>query len=86
MEFEFDPGKSASNKRKHGIDFTEAQMLWDDPDLIEIPARTTDEPRLMVIGRIGEKYWSGVVTYRGDKLRIISVRQSRQEEVELYEG
>ena len=86
MEFEFDPRKSESNKQKHGIDFREAQALWDDPDLIEIPVQTIDEPRYLVIGTIGGKLWSGVITYRGDKIRIISVRRSRKEEVEIYES
>jgi len=86
MEFEFDPRKSEINKKKHGIDFIEAQLLWDDIDLIEIPARTSDEPRYLVIGEISGKYWSGVITYRDGKTRIISVRQSRKEEVEIYES
>ncbi len=86
MEFEFDPRKSAANKKKHGIDFTGAQALWDDPDLLEIPAKTTDEPRYLVVGSIFEKHWSGIITYRKDKIRIISVRRSRPEEVELYES
>ena len=86
MEFEFDPRKSAANKKKHGIDFIEAKALWDDPDLLEIPAKTTDEPRYLVVGIISEKHWSGIITYRQDKIRIISVRRSRPEEVELYES
>ena len=86
MEFEFDPLKSDSNKQKHGIDFYEAQALWDDPDLIEIPVQTIDEPRSLVIGIIEGKHWSGVITYRGDKVRIISVRRSRKEEVKIYES
>lgn len=86
MEFEFDKKKSESNKRKHGIDFTEAQALWEDPDLLEIPARTTDEPRLLVIGKIKDTHWSGIITLRGERIRIISVRRSRKEEVELYES
>ena len=85
MEFEFDPNKSASNKSKHGIDFEEAQELWNDPHLLEIEARSTDEPRFLLIGTISGKHWSAVVTYREDKVRIISVRRSRKEEVELYE-
>jgi uncharacterized DUF497 family protein len=85
MDFEFDLKKSASNKRKHGIDFEEAQELWVDPHLLEIEARSTDEPRFLLIGKIGSKHWSAVVTYRDDKVRIISVRRSRKEEVELYE-
>lgn len=86
MEFEFDPVKSDGNKRKHGIDFVEAQALWDDADLIEIPARIVDEPRYVVIGRIGPRHWSGIITYRGEKIRIISVRPSSGKEVDIYEG
>ena len=86
MEFEFDSRKSIINKRKHGIDFFEAQTLWDDPDLVEIPVRTSDEPRFVVIGKISGRHWSGVITYRGEKLRIISIRRSRKEEVEIYES
>ena len=86
MDFEFDPGKSEENKKKHGIDFIEAQAFWEDPDLVEIPARTSDESRFLVIGRIAGKHWSGVITYRADKIRIISVRRSRQEEVDIYES
>lgn len=86
MEFEFDPKKSDNNNKKHGINFYEAQVLWDDPDLIEIPVKTSDEPRFLVIGKIAGRHWSGVITYRDDKIRIISVRRSRNEEVEIYEG
>lgn len=86
MILEFDPKKSDSNKQKHGLDFYEAQALWDDPDLIEIPVQTIDEPRYLVIGMISGKHWSGVITYRGETIRIISVRRSRKEEVEIYES
>jgi uncharacterized DUF497 family protein len=86
MEFEFDPRKSAANKKKHGIDFIEAQALWDDPDLLEIPAKTTDEPRYLVVGMISKKHWSGIITYRQDMIRLISVRRSRPEEVKFYES
>lgn len=86
MVFEFDPNKNKSNKNKHGIDFHEAQKLWGDPDFIEIPIKTTDEQRLLIIGKIAEKHWSAIVTYRNDKIRIISVRRSRKEEADLYES
>jgi hypothetical protein len=84
--FEFDDRKSQTNLEKHGIDFVDAQALWRDPDLIEIPANTTDEPRSLIVGRIAGKHWSAVVTPRGDNIRIISVRRSRIEEVAIYEG
>jgi len=86
MEFEFDPKKSNINKTKHGIDFHEVRALWDDPDFIEIPVKTSDEPRYLVMGKISGKHWSAVITYRGEKTRIISARRSRKEEVDIYEG
>lgn len=86
MRFEFDPNKSLSNFSKHGIDFDVAQNLWNDPDLLEIPARTTDEPRYFVIGKFDGKHWSAVITYRENTIRLISVRRSRPEEIELYES
>lgn len=86
MEFEFDIKKSGTNKIKHGIDFNQAQALWDDPDYIEVPAKTADEERFLVIGKISGEYWSAVVTYRADITRIISVRRSRKEEIAIYES
>jgi uncharacterized protein len=86
MEFEFDAAKSRQNREKHGIDFVQAQALWDDPERIEVPARTEDEPRFLVIGRIDTDHWSAVVTYRDERTRIISARRSRREEIQIYEG
>jgi len=86
VEFEFDPAKSASNLEKHGIDFTAIQAIWQDAMRVEIPARTVDEPRWLVIGQLEGRHWSVVVTYREDRVRIISARRSRDEEVALYEG
>jgi uncharacterized DUF497 family protein len=86
MVFEYDPNKSAENKRKHGIDFEDAQKLWADPAVMEIPARTSDEPRWLLIGKIAEKLWSAIITRRGENIRLISVRRSRDEEVALYES
>jgi hypothetical protein len=85
MNFEFDANKSDSNWVKHGIDFISAQLLWEDPDRIQIPAKDIDEPRFMIIGKIDEKYWSAIFTNRDDNIRIISVRRSRDEEIDLYE-
>jgi len=86
LEFEFDEAKSISNKAKHGIDFVEAQALRSDGRLIEIRARTDDEPRFLLIGRIAGVFWSAVITHRRSRNRLISARRSRPEEVALYEG
>jgi hypothetical protein len=84
MVFEFDPEKSTANKAKHEIDFVEAQEIWTDVDRLEVPARSLDEPRYQVIGRIREKTWSAFITYRNEKIRIISVRRARPEEEARY--
>jgi len=85
-KFEFNKIKSNLNLNKHGIDFIDAQSLWDDPDFIEVQEKSDDEPRYLVIGIITKKYWSAIITYRGDSIRIISVRRSRMLEVKLYES
>ena len=84
--FEFDKRKSQSNLEKHGIDFIEAQKLWDDPYILEIAAKTSDEARYLMIGKIDDKHWSAIVTYRNQNIRMISVRRARKEEVTLYES
>jgi uncharacterized protein len=85
MEFEFNAAKSDVNKRKHGIDFIDAQVLWGDPDFVEVPTTISGERRFLVIGKIFGKHWSAVITYRGNRIRIISVRRSREEEIKIYE-
>ncbi len=84
--FEFDPAKSLANKAKHGIDFEEAQILWSDPNLLEVAARISDEPRFLVIAMIADKHWSAIIAYREDRIRIISVRRARKEEIAAYES
>jgi uncharacterized protein len=84
LVFEFDSEKSRANKTKHGIDFIEAQKIWTDVDRLETPARSLDEHRHQVIGRIGENTWSAFITYRHDKIRIISVRRAREDEEARY--
>ena len=86
MEYEFDERKSRANKAKHGIDSVEAQALWRDEALAEASARSDTEERFLVVGRIAGKHWSAFITYRGDAVRLISVRRSRPEEVAIYEG
>jgi uncharacterized protein len=86
MDFAFDPAKSGANKLKHGIDFVEAQGLWDDDFLLEVPAKTDDEPRFMAIGMIDGRHWAAICVTRGGAVRIISVRRALKEEVEHDES
>lgn len=86
MNFEFDIRKSISNLEKHGIDFEQAQLLWNDFNLLSLEARSTDEPRTLHIGKIGSEYWSAISTIRNKNIRLISVRRARLKEIELYES
>jgi uncharacterized DUF497 family protein len=84
MRFEFDSRKSAANKNKQGIDFIEAQALWSDPNRLEVPARSVDEPRSQGTGLVGRYLWTAFITYRGEAIRIISVRPARRTERTRY--
>jgi uncharacterized DUF497 family protein len=84
MSFEFDASKSRANLEKHGIDFVAAQQLWEDEDRLEIPAKTEDEPRYVLITALGQKLWSAFFIYRKGRIRLISIRRARKEERELY--
>jgi uncharacterized DUF497 family protein len=84
--FEFDLKKSESNQDRHGINFTDAQKLWNDPDYIQVKAKSGDEVCYLIIGNIAVKYWSAIITFRADIIRIISVRRSRKTEISLYES
>lgn len=86
MNFEFDKDKSTSNAQKHGINFEEAKQLWQDQNLLEIPSKNTHESRLLFIGKINNKHWSAIITYRESAIRIISVRRVRSKEITLYEN
>jgi len=86
MPFEFDENKSISNRKKHGIDFIEAQNLWNDPERVIIPAKELNEIRLMIIGRIDKTIWTAIFTIRKETIRIISVRKARENEKEIYES
>ncbi len=86
MNFEYDPIKSAANKVKHGIDFEQAQELWNDPLLFRIPSKYEAETRFLFVGKIGQRHWSAITTCRGEAIRIISVRRARKEEVRIYES
>ena len=84
--FDYDPAKSEANRVKHGIDFVEAQALWDDEGRIVAPAISDGEQRWMMVARIEDKLWSAIFTLRDEGIRIISVRRSRPKEVAQYEA
>jgi len=62
--------------------------LGTDHDICaaENPRESKGEQRFLLLGKIGVKHWSAVVTYWEGRIRLISVRRSRKQEVEFYEG
>lgn len=86
MKYEYDCNKSLSNKQKHGIDFEDAKLLWNDDRMVEILTSYEDEERFINIGKISSKFYTVVLTIREDKIRIISARRARKKEIEIYES
>ncbi len=85
MQFEFDQNKSESNHEKHGIDFLEAQELWEGPHFVIGTVSVVGEKREVVVGRIFGEYWTAVTTRRGSAVRIISVRRASDKECSAYD-
>ncbi|MFM8716757.1 MAG: BrnT family toxin [Spartobacteria bacterium] len=83
MEFEYDTEKSKINAAKHGIDFSDARRLWLDEKGLVVSARSRTacaRPSLQSLMEL----WTAIYTLRGESIRIISVRRSRDEERERY--
>jgi uncharacterized DUF497 family protein len=89
IDFEWDPGKAASNERKHGVTFAEASTVFGDPyaRVIDDPDHSDDEERFIILGAstranvliVCHCYRSG-----GDTIRIISARNATKTESKAY--
>jgi len=85
MQFEYDENKSKINKEKHGIDFVEAQKLWQNENALIVPANIVDdEVRYALISILRDKCYVAIFTFRGEIYRIISVRRCRKNEEKSY--
>lgn len=85
MNFEYDQSKSKANLEKHGIDFEEGQQLWNDRGYVQFLIRCRGEERHGVLARYGGSTWLAVITYRGSRTRIISIRRATAKEVSIYD-
>jgi hypothetical protein len=87
MTLEWDPKKAASNLKKHGVRFADAYSVLEDPQALTIDDQHPDEQRHLTVGvdTLGRVL---VVSYtwRGDRLRIISVRKATPSERRQYES
>ena len=86
MEFELDPGKDEANRFKHGLGLAFGAKVFEDPDhIISSSFREMDgEDRNKAVGMIDGKLYTAVHVWRGDKVRLISVRRSNTSEQRDY--
>lgn len=82
MEFEFDPAKDEANRFKHGLRLAFGMRVFLDPDYVVIPTVRLDdeEERFKAIGYVDGKLYIAVHVWRGEKVRLISVRRSNASE------
>ena len=85
MVFEFDPDKSASNRLKHGIDFTEAQELWLVGAAVVRSDRCDETGYTRIARHRDGNLWTAIYTHRGTNIRIISDRKASRSDRQLYE-
>ena len=86
MKFEYDENKSQINKEKHGIDFIDAQNLWQDENALIVPANIIDdEVRYALISILKNKCYTAIFIIRDEIYRIISARRCRKNEERNYE-
>lgn len=88
MEFEWDTKKAESNLSKHGVSFTEAQTVFDDPLYVDFydPDHSEAEHRYIIIGESSRNRILLVAyTEREDKIRIISARKVTKQELKAYQ-
>jgi uncharacterized DUF497 family protein len=85
VKFGWDPVKNVGNEAKHGLSLSSATAMWSGP-IVTLPSKNPIEPRQLAIGIIEGRHWTVVFTLRGDVLRLISARRSREDEKKIYEN
>jgi uncharacterized protein len=87
MIFDFDPAKDEANRVKHGVPLPFGVRVFADPDVAILPTiRLGDEEeRFRAIGRVDGKLYTAVHVWRGQTVRMISVRRSNAGEQRDYD-
>jgi uncharacterized DUF497 family protein len=85
VNFDWDSAKSASNEAKHGLSLAAASALWAGP-VVTLPSKHPGELRHLAIGLIEGRHWTVVYAPRGNRLRLISARRSRENEKTLFQN
>lgn len=86
MEFEFDPAKDEANLFKHRLRLAFGRRVFDDPNhIISSSHRLIDEEnRNKAVGLVEGKLYTAVHVWRGEVIRLISVRRSNSSEQRDY--
>ena len=84
MALEFDPRKDTVNVEKHGVSLARFADM-DQGSALVLPAKTVKgEERFRFVGEIDGKVWVAVVTWRGEDIRVISLRRADSRERSAY--
>ncbi len=84
MEFEWDEEKRRKNIEKHRIDFNRMRLLFDGRPVVIAEGNYLGEERWVIVRQINQVFYSVVWTRRGEAIRIISARRSRDAEKREY--
>lgn len=86
MEFDFDPAKDEANRFKHGLRLAFGVRVFDDPRHSVIPTirQGDEEERFKAVGLVNGKLYTAVHVWRGETIRLISVRRSNASEQRDY--
>lgn len=89
MDFEWDQNKAGKNQKKHGVSFSEASTVFDDPLELTIsdPDHSHEEFRFLSVGRsaLGNLLLVSYIEKQENTIRIISARKATKHEKRQYE-
>ena len=88
VSYEWDPGKNRTNRKKHGVDFSDAVASLEDENALTMQDEDSDEEdRFITLGvdALG-RLLVVAYTWRDKNIRVISARQATRRERTAYEG
>ena len=87
LEFVWDEARCRSNLEKHGLDFQNAYLVYDNPEKCTFESSRQGESRWLdlELAVLHGRELALVYTHRGGHVRIISFRSASREEREIYE-
>lgn len=86
MRYSFDPGKRASNLKKHALDLASAPQVIGSGQTVTFEDRRFDygEERFVTLGPLGDVLVAIVTAETEDHIRIVSMRKADRHEQAIY--